>query len=277
MVGSMTETFLRRRIRHGLLLLLVAGVAIAWLYWQQGALWGTTFPTGYLLLGMVVVLAAYRLRKRWPIFRRFGSGSAWLHFHIYVGLAAYGLFWVHVGFRWPTGTLEQVLATVFQLISLSGFYGLYISRTYPRKLTAIGNEVIFEQIPIQRRSLVKKAEAMAVEVSTHSDILMTFVQGRLLPFLTQRRPLTYLLFPNGNRRRSLLAEVEALKRYLASEHQSRTASLKRLIQAKDDLDFHHALQGRLKGWLFIHVCLTAVLLVLSLVHTLLVHVFSGGF
>jgi hypothetical protein len=276
MVGPMTEQFWRRRLRHVTLFLLLSAVGGLWLYWHQQNLGRTSFPSGYGLLFMVLVLAAYRLRKQWHFLRSLGSSSAWFHVHIYLGFAAFILFWVHVDFRWPMGTLEQILATVFLLITGSGFYGLYITRTYPRKLTAVGKEVLFEQIPIQRRQLVHRAETLALDAKYQSEFLLEFIDKRLLPFLTRGRSLSYLLFPNGGTRRALLTEVENLNRYLPAEHQSGTGSLKRLIQDKDDLDFHYALQGRLKGWMFIHICLTGGLLVLAGAHTLLVHVFQGG-
>lgn len=277
MAGPMTEQFWRRRLRHLSFFLLLTAVGGLWLYWQHQNLGRTSFPSGYALFGIVLTLAAYRVRKRWHFLRGLGNSSAWLHVHVYLGFAAFALFWVHVGFRWPMGTLEQILATVFLLITGSGFYGLYITRVYPKRLTAVGHEVLYEQIPIQRRQLVRRAEALALDAKYQSEILLEFVDRRLLPFLTRGRSLSYVLFPNGGTRRALLTEVDNLNRYLASEHQTGTGSLKRLIQDKDDLDFHQALQGRLKGWLFVHVCLTGVLIALAGLHTLLVHVFQGGF
>jgi len=271
----MIESFWRRRRRHLTWLLLVMVVAGAWLVWQERHLGDTRFTSGYLLLGGVGWMAAYRLRKRWPMLQCLGSSAAWLQLHIYLGLALIALFAFHIGFRWPQGGLEQMLAAVFVLISGSGLYGLYISRTYPRKLTAIGKEVIFEQIPVHRRQLLQQAQSLALS-DQHSEVLVDFIQRRLLPFLTQSRSLAYQLFPTGGARRALLAEVASLERYLRPEDRAGTTRLNGLIQDKDDLDFHQALQGRLKGWLFLHVGLTATLLVLAAIHTLLVHVFRGG-
>ncbi|MBL8889346.1 MAG: hypothetical protein JNL67_05170 [Planctomycetaceae bacterium] len=277
MARPMTETFWRRRLRHLTLFLLLLAVVALWSYSQDQHLGRTSFPTGYALFAIVLVLAGYRVRKRWHFLRGLGTSSAWLHFHIYLGMAAFVMFWLHVGFRWPMGTLEQILATVFLLITGSGFYGLYLTRTYPKKLTAVGNEVLFEQIPVHRRQLVRRAEALALDSKYQSEIFIDFIDRRLLPFLTRGRSLYYMMFPNGGTRRALLTEVENLKRYLTSDHQNGTVPLKRLIQDKDDLDFHYALQGRLKGWLFVHVCLTGILLALAGLHTVLVHVFQGGF
>ena len=50
----------------------------------------------------------------------------------------------------------------------------------------------------------------------------------------------------------------------------------KLIQAKDSLDYHRAMQGLLKGWLFVHIPLTYAMLVFIFVHVVLVHAFRGG-
>jgi len=273
----MTEKFWRRRLRHLTLGAMLSGLVFAGLTWQQDSLGGASFPSGYGLLTLILLLAAFRWRKHCPQLSWLGSSSTWLQWHIYAGWVAFVLFWIHVNFRWPMGILEQCLATVFLWITASGCYGLYLSRTYPKKLTAIGREVIFEQIPVERRRLVLQAEALALDARQQSEILVEFIAQRLLPFLTSRRSVAYFVFPSGKTKRALLAESESLKRYLATDHQTRITPLQRLIQEKDDLDFHGALQGRLKGWLFLHVCLTGVLLGLATVHTILAHVFRGGF
>ncbi len=44
--------------------------------------------------------------------------------------------------------------------------------------------------------------------------------------------------------------------------------------AKDALDYHHAMQGVLKGWLFVHIPLTYVTLIFIVVHVVIVHTFA---
>ena len=48
------------------------------------------------------------------------------------------------------------------------------------------------------------------------------------------------------------------------------------FETKDQLDFHQAMQGLLKGWLFVHIPLTYALLLFALVHLVLVYAFSGA-
>ena len=45
--------------------------------------------------------------------------------------------------------------------------------------------------------------------------------------------------------------------------------LAEFVRAKDNLDFQRAVQGMLKGWLFVHIPLTYALLLFAAVHGLL--------
>ena len=49
-----------------------------------------------------------------------------------------------------------------------------------------------------------------------------------------------------------------------------------LVCQKDDLDYHHALQATLKGWLFVHIPLTYSLWILVVLHLVLAYAFTGG-
>jgi len=54
------------------------------------------------------------------------------------------------------------------------------------------------------------------------------------------------------------------------------SELNDLAEAKNDLDYHYALQGGLKYWLFFHIPTTYALLIFATVHAILVHAFTGG-
>lgn len=270
------EKFVRRRIRHLLLFVIVLSLLALLVWSQHQSLGDTGFSTGYLLLSAVTFLSLYGLRKRLSFLRGLGSSSTWMQLHIYVALGAVAVFLMHIGFRIPQGRLEQVLAILFVGVSGSGVWGLYITRVYPRRLTATKQEYVFERIPIERLVLVQQAQAVAIATASHSETLGHFFHDKLLPFFLQRRSIWYLAFPNGRLRRSLLAELKSLDRYLAPPLRSSAMTLGRLVQKKDDMDFHFALQGQLKLWLFLHIALTYSLIVMALIHTVLAHAFDGG-
>ena len=84
------------------------------------------------LLGLVLFLAAYNVRKRLP-FLPIGRASAWLRLHVHAGVIAMLLMVLHTGVRWPTGQFEILLGSVFAITSLSGVFGLVLSRVIPRR------------------------------------------------------------------------------------------------------------------------------------------------
>ena len=85
-----------------------------------------------------------------------------------------------------------------------------------------------------------------------------------------------MIYPSGRLRRQLVAEIQELNRYLGESEREVGGQLRSLVQQKDDLDFHFAIQGRLKVWMFVHIGLTYSLLITALLHGLLAHVYSGG-
>jgi hypothetical protein len=74
----------------------------------------------------------------------------------------------------------------------------------------------------------------------------------------------------------LRAELESLARYCSSEERAVQSHWARLIDQRDDLDFHAIHQGRLKGWLFVHLGLTYALMLVTAVHLVLTHAFRGS-
>ena len=63
----------------------------------------------------------------------------------------------------------------------------------------------------------------------------------------------------------------------ASNAERKTAEeLFSLVRRRDDLDYHEALQWRLRVWLFAHVALTYPLLLAAGLHAWTAHVFYGG-
>jgi hypothetical protein len=241
---------------------------------QRSNLGRPDFTTGYLLFGCLVFLAAFNLRKKLPMLPKIGSASFWMQLHIYVGLSTFAMFGMHIAWRFPTGHFEQILAALYMIVGLSGVYGLVISRIIPKRLSAIPQEVIFEQIPWLRVQLTRQARALVMSVCESSDVLARFYVNRLASYLERPRGWLYLVNPSGRMRRQMISEIDELNRYLGDEQRKTGRELAELVKRKDDLDYHQAMQGRLKGWLFIHIGLTYSLLVLAFVHMVLVHAFA---
>ena len=58
------------------------------------------------------------------------------------------------------GVLETWLAGLYLATTFSGFYGLYLTRTIPRRLTALPTEVIYERIPAIRQQTAAQAKEL---------------------------------------------------------------------------------------------------------------------
>jgi hypothetical protein len=270
-------SFARRRIRNCGITLIVVALVWLWASAIERRLTASSFTTGYLLIAAVFFLALYNARKKVP-FLPLGSSAAWLQWHIYVGLGSIGVFLLHVGFRLPTGILETTLYATYTLTVASGLIGLYLTRTIPAQLARVGEEVLYERIPALHRQVQHQAgEAVLQSVNASgATTLADFYIARLYDFFGQRRGLKYTFRPSTALRRSLMSEMQNLRRYLCEPELTACERLFALVRRKDDLDFHAARQGLLKGWLFVHIGLTYALISLASLHGLVALAFRGG-
>ena len=149
-------------------LLLLSGVVA----WQTNTLGPASFTTGYLLLAAVVFLAAYNVRKKIP-YIPLGNSATWLRLHCWVGVGAFGVFALHTGASAPNGWFESLLWCSFTATFASGVYGLYLTRTAPRMLSALPEEVLYERIPRLRRETQQNAERLALHCADAGCDVMT--------------------------------------------------------------------------------------------------------
>lgn len=242
----------------------------------DAAMLDVAFFSGWCLFYVILVLAFYRIRKKITVLP-LGANSVWFQLHLILGVLALVLFGVHVDWRWPNGMFEVTMSIVFLLVSLSGILGLFLSQIIPHRLTRRGEEVILERIPIFRRRLQEEGERLVVKNAQEakSSTIRDFYIERLQPFFSGRRNFfSHLMFSNRELF-TLRRELENLERYLTTEEVPTVIRLRELVQQKDDLDFHDALQTSLRVWLLVHVPLTYGLLLLVIVHLILAAAFGG--
>lgn len=268
--------FVNRRIRYSIITLVLLALLAVVVYAQNQTLRHSSFTTGYLLMGCILFLAAFNLRKKLPVLPVLGSATFWMQLHIYVGLATFAIFGFHIAWHVPNGMFESFLAILYLIVAFSGVYGLYVTRVYPSRLNSLNEEVIFERIPAFRQRIAAQARALILQACESSDVLAKLYTNRLAAFFERPRKLAYLIRPNGRMRRQLISEIEDLDRYLAEDQRGLGQQLSAMVKQRDDLDYHYALQGRLKIWLFAHIGLTYSLLAVALLHMVMAHAFSGG-
>ena len=266
----------RRRKKYALVT--IVGIAliftIVWLL--QSRLLNSSFFTGYIFIGSLFFLTGLGMRKRLTFLPKIGSASFWMQLHIYVGLSTFVIFGMHVKWRIPDGGLEIFLSALYLFVAFSGVYGMYVTKILPKRLTALNEEVIYERIPAFRQKLAQQARSIVLEACESSEVLAKFYANRLIYFFERPRSFAYNVSPSGGRRRQLVGEIEALDRFLGEDQRTASRKLAVLVRQKDDLDFHRAIQGRLKIWLFAHIGVTYSLLIVAVVHGVMAHAFSGA-
>lgn len=271
------RTLVRRRLQNASLAFLAVALAAAWAGRLELRLRDSSYFTGWLLLAAILFLALFQLRKKLPA-PPLGSATLWLQCHIYVGLATAGLYFVHAPLRWPNGRLESLLATLLFATLASGIVGLYWTRTLPRKLSRVGEEVLYERIAAIRGALRQRAETavLAAVRLAGATTLGEFYSSHLQAYFSDTRSWKYRLVPTATHRRALMAELTEASRYFSDAERQTAEELFALVRKRDDLDYHEALLWRLRAWLFVHIGLTYPLLVFAGLHAWLAHVFRGG-
>jgi hypothetical protein len=235
------------------------------------------YLSGWALFILILALTLYNGRKKLP-FLPLLSSEAWLQFHLYAGLLTGVLFLIHIGYRVPRGMFQGTLAWLYLLVMLSGFFGLFLSRTVPKRLNTRGGEVFFEEIPALRRQLKDRAEALALKsiADAKSSVIAEFYLHELKKFFEGGKNFSLHLLEVSSPLNRLLSKIRDLNRYVNDTERTALDELASLVRQKDGLDYHYALQLTLKLWLFTHIPLTYSLLVFTFAHIVLVFAFSGG-
>lgn len=266
--------FAPRRTLASILTLLTA-VALWFIFlsfyptWREAA-----YATGWTLAGVMIFLTLYNLRKKLP-YPPLLSSATWLQLHAYLGLLSIFLFVIHVGIRWPNGLFEISLAILFVLVAGSGIVGMILSRAIPRWLSARGEEILFERIPLFRRQLKEQAELLTIQSveEVQTETLANFYRNTLAEYFGAPRHFIWHLFQSTRPARKLTGELERLDRFFNDREREIAQELRELILTKDHLDYHYAMQGLLKIWLFVHVPLTYALILCVILHVIWVHTY----
>lgn len=273
----MQEISFRHRRRLSIVVTLAA-IAVVWLVaWiEEGRLAHASFFTGGTVLGSLLLLALLGVRRRIPVLP-LGSVSMWTQIHIYTGVFAMGAYLIHVPAIIAGGIFECGLSIVFLLVSLSGVYGVYASRTLPRRLTAVEGQHRFDRVAWHRNQIADAAKGLLDQLSEQSGmrVLGSFYTNYLNPFFNARPSLAYVILPSGVRRRRLLSGLKELDRYLETDSRSTAGQLAALVRRRDDLDYQFALQLRLRIWVVVHSVFSVVLIACAVVHAVLAFRFAA--
>jgi hypothetical protein len=256
--------------------LLLVAVFAGWTVRETQRLGDPAWLTGFTLLSCLLLLVLLGVRRRLPVLP-LGSARVWTQCHLYLGIFATAIYVMHVPALIADGRFESLLSMLFLATSLSGFYGIYVSRVLPKKLTAVEGQPRFDRVRWHRHQIAEAAGGILAGISESSahEVLESFYDRMLKPFFQRRPSPGYVLAPNGVRRRKLLGELKGLHRYLERDGQRAAGQFAALVRRRDDLDYQYALQLRLRCWVVFHSIVSVLLVIAAIVHALIAIRFIG--
>jgi len=264
-------------------------------YWlhdpQEPPNGGTTlgYTLGTVAAVLIVWLAWFGVRKR-RYASTLGSVQGWLSAHVYLGIALVLIALLHSGFQF--GVNVHTLAFVLMmLVVLSGLYGVYVYLKIPQRVSENRKGVARAELVSQLEDIDSRSGRVAQSLSeefqelTASAASRTQLGGSLWSRLSGRDESQVVIKENGQasvvpnpgqeatldwladqQSRSTDAEVAAA----ISELSALTRNKRRLLrQMKEDM----RLQANLEAWLYLHVPLTAALLVALATHVVTVFLY----
>jgi hypothetical protein len=227
--------------------------------------WGLTYGTLATILMAGAGLYAVRRRMvktalRW----RLGKNQSWLQFHLYGGALALLLTLMHSSFRVPSGALDWWLWLLSIWVTVSGIVGVMLQQWIPKILTSgLVTEVIYERIPDFIAELRGKSEKL---LQTCADPVKDFYRKNLAVALADVQPRFIYYFDITGGIQSRLKGFDYLRRFLPAQEKEKLDRLESYYRTKLEIDAHYTLQKTLRWWMYTHVPLSLVLLILIAYH-----------
>jgi hypothetical protein len=265
-------------LRRLLARLTASGWAIAWtaslafcgLVLVANAVWSTVDPAttwglayGIAAAVLLVVTCVYSMRRRLPRRGPFAAHT-WLRIHVFCGVFFVLLVLMHSGFRLPAGPLGTALWVLTLWTAFSGAVGLLIQWWIPRALSSgLATEVHYDRIPALVANITERAEQLAAQ---SSEAVRRYYQDTLASLMGGPQPkLIYFVDVTGGIQ-TRVRDFEYLRRFADEDEGRRISELRDLLGAKLEADAHYTLQRALRWWVYGHVPLVGLLLVLVAVH-----------
>lgn len=229
--------------------------------------------TGLLGLGSIAIVLTYPARKQ--IYRRrAGPLRYWKLVHVYLGLTAGIVLLIHGG-RDSGGLLTSLLMVSFDMVIVSGLFGISCYLIVPRIMTSIeGDPLLIEDLRTRRQELRETLSLIDTSNDQLRHLIKLKMRKRFFSFrylirqYARREDLTRML---AEAREEFIKDAEGLSdpkaRRSLMEAVEATATLRRV----DSLIYLHQL---LKLWLAPHVVSVSIMLALLVVHITQVVLFT---
>lgn len=280
--------------RYLWLALVVTGLSIL-AYWlddpQEPANGGTVlgYTLGTIAALLIVWLTWFGVRKR-RYRSTLGTVQGWLSAHVYLGIALLVIVLLHAGFQF--GINVHTLAFVLMvLVMSSGLYGVFIYMKYPARMSdnrggASRPELLDQLEDIDRRSQrvardlpadYQELVASGVSRTQLGSTLWSRLRGQDNSKVVLQRDGQTEIVANPGQEAALDWLAEQQSRSTDADHAARVGELSALLRNKRQLlrqlgeDLR--LQASMEIWLYLHVPLTAALLVALAVHIIVVFLY----
>ncbi len=236
----------------------------------MGLLYGTV---GALL---ILQLLAFGIRKR-DYRSTFGTLDGWLQAHIWLGLLCALAILLHTGFRFQD-KVATISFLVLLAVVLSGLLGARLYATLPRRLSRIESHLSAEETSEQ---LAQIARSMARLASSGSPSLAG-IYRRLIRQATPPPLAGWHLIFFGAGRPSDASRSANLESLMTLIDDSEREQLRKLLalwrqhrELHQQLRFQQRYRNLLDAWLYLHLPLSVVLVVLVAVHILAALYYRG--
>lgn len=287
-MGDRPASYSTGQIVQGVLIACISG-SLIWLVWIYGnGLRDPRYLDGWVLAcGMGVQLYFHIALKTATLSPR--AAVRWRRIHIFLGYVLVAAFVSHSDFSLPDTGFEWALWAAFVLVTLSGIFGAYLAWSLKAK-RRIDEGVSYDRIPALRAVLAQDVHAAVAEADPaaaqialpglpglpHDAWIMDLYTNHLRDFFQGPRNFTAHLIGSELPLKRLTDEIDNLSRYVDKQSQERLAAIKTLVIEKDRLDFARVHLGLAKALLFVHVPVSYMLTVLTVLHVIVVYAYSSG-
>jgi hypothetical protein len=222
---------------------------------------------GIICTAAILFLALYTLRKRTYRYR-LGSREGWLQAHVYIGIIAVVMMFMHISFK-PAGTFGIFLSILFFLVVISGVAGSLIYAYVPLSLSKYGGALLSEEeISSSIYNYLEEADHL---INGASEELKGLYRSKIRQFFKQGTiHWKYLLMTEGELLDKRMELIETCRAVVPGQDMHDLEILSTILMKKEKLSFTQAKLKIQKAWLTFHMPLTLALLTASVIHILTV-------
>ncbi len=252
-----------------------------------GTFGGTPVGLGFGICALLIMLMASLLgaRKKIPAWR-IGRATTWMKAHIWLSILLVPLVLFHSGLRWG-GHFTFLIWILLITVTVSGLVGVLIQQILPRLMTdSVPLETIYDQIGFITEQLRYECDqlvsgvcgALGLEIpvpegikaikikegpsSEGSEIIKNFYLNSLRPSLDPKGHLNSL-FASTQKIQTVFSQ---LRISLPPALHPVLERLSEITEERRQFEKQKKLHWILHGWLLVHVPVSAVLMLLVIVH-----------